>query len=51
MLSNAISIIALIYMSLNAVIDALDRDEIHVERYENYVRIYDDLLDESSDTY
>ena len=34
-----------------AVIDALERDEIHVERYENYVRIYDDLLDESSETY
>ncbi len=34
-----------------AVIDALDRDEIHVERYENYVRIYDDLLDESSEAY
>jgi ribosome biogenesis GTPase / thiamine phosphate phosphatase len=32
-----------------AVIDALDRDDIHIERYENYVRIYDDLLDESLD--
>jgi ribosome biogenesis GTPase len=32
-----------------AVIEALDQDEIHIERYENYVRIYDDLLDEAED--
>ena len=34
-----------------AVLDALDRGEIHIERYENYVRIYDDLLDESTEAY
>ncbi len=32
-----------------AVIEALDQDKIHIERYENYVRIYDDLLDEAED--
>ena len=30
-----------------AVLEALDQDLIHIERYENYVRIYDDLLDEA----
>ena len=32
-----------------AVLDALDQDKIHLERYENYVRIYDDLLDEAAE--